>query len=396
MDKDQIIALLKEIAAEQAKAVKSTLDMEFEAYKKELKDFLVKKPEQGEDPRSGFKSFTEFIKAVYREGATKGREVDDRLLKSAGTGANELGDPEYGGFLVPVEWRNTLLEYAIENSNILARCQSIPMATNSIDIPASQGATQNASTLYGGIRWYWTDEEGSLTETRPKFEKINLKLKKLAGLCYVSDELLQDSPISIEPLLTRMFGTTLTWTLDDVFINGNGAGQPLGIMNSPCLITVSKESGQASNTLNYLNIVKMYARQLNKSNAVWFANSNVLPQLMQMQIAISTAGGAVVFQPAGGASASPYNTLFGRPLVFTDACKGLTTTGDIIFADWSQYLVGQKSNAVQSDMSIHLKFDYMQTAFRYAIRLDGQPWMKTYVTPRNGDTLSPFIALETR
>ena len=313
-----------------------------------------------EDPKAGFKCLSEFAIAVKNASVSGMRNVDKRLdslsTKAAGTGVNE-GDSEYGGYLIPEEFRNQLLEIAIKKSNILSMALTIPMMTNAIHIPYVSGTDRSGGLVHGGIEFSWLDEEGAKSETRPKFGKIQLRLKKMAGLVYASDEILEDSPISLEPLLSRMFSDALAWQLDNVFINGSGAGKPLGVLNAPCLISVAKEAGQLADTIIFENVIKMYARMWDKTNAVFMANDDTFQQLAQMSLSVGTAG-APVWLPAGGASGKPYDTLFGKPLIFTEHCQKIGDAGDILFADWSQYLVGQKSGGtVQFASSIHLKFD---------------------------------------
>jgi len=313
-----------------------------------------------EDPKAGFKCLSEFAIAVKNASVSGMRNVDKRLdslsTKAAGTGVNE-GDSEYGGYLIPEEFRNQLLEIAIKKSNILSMALTIPMMTNAIHIPYVSGTDRSGGLVHGGIEFSWLDEEGAKSETRPKFGKIQLRLKKMAGLVYASDEILEDSPISLEPLLSRMFSDALAWQLDNVFINGSGAGKPLGVLNAPCLISVAKEAGQLADTIIFENVLKMYARMWDKTNAVFMANDDTFQQLAQMSLSVGTAG-APVWLPAGGASGKPYDTLFGKPLIFTEHCQKIGDAGDILFADWSQYLVGQKSGGtVQFASSIHLKFD---------------------------------------
>lgn len=353
-----------------------------------------------DDPTAGFKCLSEFALAVKNAEVTHGRSIDKRLdalmTKAAGTSVNE-GDAEYGGYLIPEEFRNQLLEIAIKKSNILNMALKIPMATNAINIPYVAGMDRSGGLIHGGIEFKWLDEEGLKQEVRPKFGKIQLRLKKMAGLVYASDEILEDSPISLEPLLTRMFSDALAWQLDNVFINGVGAGKPLGVLNAPCLVSVAKETNQPADTILYENVLKMYARMWDKSNAVFMANDDTFVQLASMSLAVGTAG-APVWLPAGGASGKPYDTLLGKPLIFTEHCQKLGDKGDILFADWSQYLVGQKSGGtVQFASSIHLKFDYDQTAFRFVFRVDGQPWWPSAVTPRySSDTISPFVVVDER
>jgi HK97 family phage major capsid protein len=396
-------ALTETLTKQIEEVVKATVEEKFK-----VKEFVLDSEDTDEDdymtedPAAGFKSLSEFAVCVKNAEVTHGRNVDKRLdniiSKAAGSSVRE-GDSEFGGYLVPEEFRNDLLEIAINKSNIMASAMAIPMATNAINIPYIYGVDRSSGLLHGGVQFIWLDEEGQKTETRPKFGKIQLRLKKLAGLVYASDEILEDSPITLEPLLTRMFSDSLGWTLDNVFINGNGAGKPLGVLNAPCLISVDKEVNQPATTILYENILKMYARMYNKGNAVWYANEDTFKQLSVMSLAVGV-GGVPVWLPAGGASGKPYDTLMGKPLIWTEHCQTLGQKGDILFTDWSQYLVGQKTGAdggMKFASSIHLKFDYDQTAFRFVFRVDGQPWWPAALTPRySSDTLSPFVALAIR
>jgi HK97 family phage major capsid protein len=117
-----------------------------------------------------------------------------------------------------------------------------------------------------------------------------------------------------------------------------------------------------------------------------------------MSLTVGT-GGVPVFMPANGAAGRPFDTLFGLPLIWNRQCKTLGTVGDIVLCDWSQYLVGLKAGqaGMQMATSIHIKFDYLQTAFRFSFRMDGQPWWKQALQPPESEkTLSPFITLATR
>ena len=234
-----------------AEQQKAQLD---EMRKAEASKIAAGEAEKDKDLKWGFKSLTDFTKAVYRAGSGK---VDKRLMdlekKAAGDGL-EVGVPDEGGFLVPTEFRRQLLSDAIEKSNFINRCTVIPMATNSISIPYIKDTT-HASTVFGGVRMYWTDEEAQLTSSKPSLGSINLTLKKLAGMCYATPELLEDSPISVEPLIRNWFTDAMAWTIDGVILDGNGSGKPLGILNAPCLVEVGKEDGQDADTIYAENII---------------------------------------------------------------------------------------------------------------------------------------------
>lgn len=323
-------------------------------------------------------------------------EASDYVKAATGMGESISSD---GGALVPTAFRNQLLMNALEASIVFGRSTFIPMATNSVDVPSIE-VTSHASNFFGGVVAYWADEGTAATASKPKPARITLTLNSLKGLCYVTDELLQDSPISLEGLLPTMFSQAISFQMDEKFLTGNGGGCPLGVLNAPATVSQAKESGQAATTIVAENIVKMYSRMYPPSipNAVWVANIDAFPQLATMSIAVGTGGSLVGLLSNQQAQAAPTLTLLGRPVIFTEKVPTLGTVGDIMFCDFSQYMIGAKSAtgaAMQS--SIHLKFDQHETAFRIMQRMDGQPWWKSALTPRiSSTTLSPFVSLATR
>ena len=57
----------------------------------------------------------------------------------------------------------------------------------------------------------------------------------------------------------------------------------------------------------------------------------------------------------------------GRPVIPIEYCSAVGTVGDIILADMSQYVTISKGS-LESAMSIHLRFDYAEEAFRFIFR----------------------------
>jgi HK97 family phage major capsid protein len=169
-------------------------------------------------------------------------------------------------------------------------------------------------------------------------------------------------------------------------------------LNSPCVVEVSKESGQAGSTVVTENIVKMHARLHRSSNpkAVWLINQDIEPQLHTLNQAVGT-GGQLVYLPPGGLSDKPFGTLYGKRIVTTEWNATLGTAGDIILADLKQYLAVTRG-AVKGASSMHVAFTTDEQAFRFTFRIDGQPWWNSALTPfkGTGNTQSPFITLAAR
>jgi HK97 family phage major capsid protein len=344
-----------------------------------------------------FSTFGEQMAAVMLAARPGGR-TDPRLyeVRAAGSGLSE-SVPSDGGFLVQQDFATELLKDTFETGILASRCRRIPISGNANSLKINGvDETSRASTRYGGIVGYWEDEADLKTKSKPKFRKIELNLKKLIGLCYATDELLQDAA-ALEGVIREGFTSEFGFLVDDAIINGTGATQPLGILNAGCLVSVTKETGQKATTIVAENVIKMDSRLFPSSNAnaVWLINQNTKPQLYTMSLAVGT-GGIPIYMPAGGLSQLPYSTLLGKPVIPIEQAATLGTVGDIILADLSGYILAEKGG-IQSDMSIHVRFVYDESVFRFVLRIDGQPVRASALTPYKGsETLSHFVALATR
>ena len=358
------------------------------------------------DRKGGFRDHGEFIVAITGRGTRhygtahlqKLKDWQNAVTKIAGT-LNE-GDMAQGGYLVPVEFRDQLLKTSLEASIVKARATAIPMQTNRIVIPAVVD-TDHSTNYFGGIIPDRTAEHGSKSATKPRFDQVALTLHKLTGMVYVTDELLEDSPISIPPLLDALFGGAIAFEEDDAYLQGTGVNMALGAFNAgnPSLVTQAIEPTQAANTILWQNVINMWSRLHPPSmkNAVWVANIECFPQLASMAMAVG-AGGVPVWMPGDGVAGSPFGTLMGRPLFLSEKMQALSTAGDIGVGDFSQYLVAQKSGGgLQTATSMHYHFNLDEQTFRFVLRYDGQPWWLSDLTPKRGtNTLSPFVILAGR
>lgn len=205
-----------------------------------------------DDPKGGFKSVSHFAQDVYKATKAQFRLFTPELdawQKAADTTSLRGDDSEFGGFLIPEEFRNELW-LAVEQDNPLwSLVTHVPMGATTVKIPYVHGFDESGGLVYGGIQWSWLDELETKTTTRPKFGRISLSLSKVAGLAYASDEILDDSPQSMENILKKGFADGLTFEITRALIRGTGAGQPQGVLNAPCLVSITKEVGQTATTI---------------------------------------------------------------------------------------------------------------------------------------------------
>lgn len=358
-------------------------------------------------PEKRWKNLADFALAVRKAG-TPNEGIDQRLIPASddqksvsGLGATSTNGE---GYLLPPEYMEEVLRNIWDKSELMSRCRRIPVSAQSILWPAINEVSRADGYRWGGVRGYWMAEAAQVTASKPSFQNIRLEPHRLAALCYVTQDMLDLSPVSLEPLLRDLFALELAWLVDEAIMWGLGAGQPLGYMKSPCLITGTKVGSQTATTIRTENVQDMWIRLVARSraNAVWFVNQDCEAQLMRMSAGgVTTSTGAypnvLVYMPPNGLAAAPYATMFGRPVIASEHAQTLGTVGDITLADLSQYLLAEGGGGMESNVSIHLRFDYYESAFRFSLRVDGQPWWRSAITPAKGSsTLSPFVAMETR
>ena len=346
-------------------------------------------PQKPEEKRFG--TLGEQLLAAYRA-AMPGGHTDERLSTRAASGLNE-STPSDGGFLVQQDFVKELLKRTYETGILASKVKKIPISTNAngLKINAVDEDSRANGSRWGGVQTYWEAEADEHTGSKPKFRQMELSLKKLTGLCYATDELLQDAA-ALEAVIRQAFAEEFGFKMDDAILSGSGEGEPLGILNSGALVKVEKEKDQ-KDIITVENLIKMWNRLWSKSraNAVWYINQEIEPYLYTLKL-----GDKPVYIPAGGISEKPYGTIFGRPVVPLEQCNAAGEVGDIILADVGQYLLIDKGG-IKAASSIHVRFLYDENVFRFIYRVDGKPiWNKPLAPYKGKATVSPFITLDKR
>jgi len=334
-----------------------------------------------------FETAGKFFMAV-KAAAINPRGEDIRLqsLKAIGLGNNETV-PNEGGYLVPVDTSATIYENLSAGGEVLSRVSMDHIAGNTMVYNAIDESSRATGSRFGGVRGYWLAEAGTKIASFPKWRQVQLKLKKIAALCYATDELLEDV-VALESWITRTVPKELQFMVEDSFINGDGVGKPLGIISSPALLTVARD---VASQINYVDILTLWSRRyIGAKDYVWFMSPESITQLPRMLIGSYFPP----YTPPGGASVAQYGTLLGRPVIETEYNPGLNSIGDVLLASMSQYQAISKGG-VQSASSIHVAFTTDEQAFRFVYRVDGAPMWSSVLTPFNGSglTVTPFVAL---
>lgn len=350
----------------------------------------------------GFVSFGDFARevAVSRKNQQSPTRIINGFNQAASMAAQGMGEAigADGGFLVPQQFVAKIFEKVYAEGNLLNRTDIYNISSNTISFPRNSETSRATGSRWGGVQAYWRGEGSSPTTTKPSFAMLKLTLHKLIAMGVATEELLEDSASALDQYLMTCFSREIDFVVSDSLINGTGAGQPLGVLNADCTVSVPKEQGQSAATINATNLIKMHARLWSgcRQNAVWLINQDIEPQLHTLQIGTGVAN-QLVYMPPGGLSQLPYATLLGKPVIPVEYCATLGTVGDIILVDLSQWVTAVKSGGPKSAVSMHLYFNTDEQAFRVTYRLDSQPWWPAAVTPYKGSsTQSCAVTLATR
>ena len=330
--------------------------------------------------------------AVAVIAATRGHGFDPRL-QAAGTGHN-TAIPSEGGFAVPEQVAPGIEREMFEGGEILSRVDTRTVSGDSMTYIVQDETSRANGSRQGGIRGYWVDQGTAPTASETKLARIEMKLRKVGTVGYVTDELVADAA-AMGGELNAMYVDEIMFATEAAIFEGDGAGKPQGFTNANCLVSVSKETGQAAATINTTNLSKMWARlpARSKSNAVWLGNVDVEPQLDELTLPAGTAGlqpRFVNYSPVG------VLTLKGRPFIPVEYASTLGTVDDLVLVDLSKYRLIRKGG-VETASSIHVKFIEGEMTLRAFYRVDGQAVPRSAVTPFKGsNTQSPFVTLATR
>lgn len=397
--KDEVVdnSELEGIVAEQGKALAGQAEKIDELTKtaKEILDRMQSEPahrdagyysDLGGSADVEAKSFGDFLLAVKRNDLTRLNKVYKAMQESSGAD---------GGYLVPEEFQNQLLAASAEQAIIRPRATVIKVGTEAGHIPALDQATAptagiGQTAFAGGIVGGWAGEGSAGSSTDPAFKQVNYNIKKIAAYTTVSNELMADSAISIDGLLSRLFGVAVTAIEEMSFLRGSGVGAPLGMLNAGCAIGITPDTNNAFGVADAVEMISRFKGV--GGQPIWVGHISLLPDLGYYFPRLSTgihgyAGMDNFVQPREGIPGS----LLGYPLYWSEHMP--SANGDaIMLIDPKAYVIFDREGP-RVAFSEHAGFTSDNGTFRVTKRLDGQPWMTGAITLGGPTalTVSPIV-----
>ncbi len=313
-----------------------------------------------------------------------------------------------GGYTIPPMFSDTLLKLALEAEIIEPRASKKPLTARSLLLPSLDVTTAygaGKAPALGGVTVFFEQEAATFGESEPQFRQTELTAWLMGFIAYASNTLLQDNAIGMDSFLTQLFTMAVAFYRDYYLFQGNGVGQPLGILNCPASINVTRNQGGHFNWKDVGQMIsKIYWPMTGGNSLIWVIHPSVVPDLLQMNDMsggqVGVGFGRLLFQPYnqgaqagfGDGGVQPIGMLFNKEVFVSEKMNALGSTGDVMLVACEQYLVGERLD-LQIEVSAIPKFINYQTTWRVVTRYEGQPWLNQAITLTDGVYQVSFAAL---
>jgi HK97 family phage major capsid protein len=241
--------------------------------------------------------------------------------------ALQVGTDSEGGYLVPDEFEQTLVE-ALEEENFFRNIATVIQTSSGdrkIPVVASKGEAA------------WIDEEGAFVESDETFGQVSIGAYKVGTMIKVSDELLNDNAFNLEAYISKEFGRRIGSKEEEAFFVGNGTGKPTGIFNA----TGGASDGTKTTTaaISFDDVMDLFysVKSPYRKKAVWVLNDTTVKALRKLK----DNNGNYIWQPS--VQAGQPDMILNRPY-HTSAYVPEIAAGKKVmaFGDFSYYWIADR------------------------------------------------------
>lgn len=256
------------------------------------------------------------------------------------------GGSAAGGYLVPTEYRQKLIEIRKAFGGFAEHVETISTSTGApIEYPTNDdtsnvGSITAESTVVasGADLVFGTVQLGAYKYTSSGAGS-NLPLR-------VSTELLQDVAFDVQGMVARKLAQRIARAQAPHFVTGTGVGQPKGIVAAS--LTADRDLDTAD-TPDYEDLVEFQdlLDEEYDGNAKWLMKK---PTWTLLRLIVDLNGRPIIQSSTEGISGRPERMLLGKPVVFDEAMPTLSSAADtfaIAYGDFREaYIIRRVSNLV--------------------------------------------------
>lgn len=241
--------------------------------------------------------------------------------------ALQVGTDSEGGYLVPDEFENTLVE-ALEEENFFRSIATVIQTSSGdrkIPVVASKGEAN------------WIDEEGAFPEADDAFGQISIGAHKVATMLKISDELLNDSAFNLEAYISKEFGRRIGSKEEEAFFTGDGKGKPTGIFNTTGGAADGTTTSSANITFDDVMDLFYSVKSPYRKKAVWVLNDTTVKALRKLK----DNNGNYIWQPS--LQAGQPDMILNRPYHTSSYVPELAAGAKVMaFGDFSYYWIADR------------------------------------------------------
>lgn len=281
--------------------------------------------------------------------------ADNKVVRNA----LKEGDDSKGGYLVPEEFENRVIE-KLKELNAIRRYANVIRTSSKRKIPV-EGTPVEAS---------WIDEEGSYGDEDMTFGQITLDAYKVGTMVKVSDELLEDVEFDLAGYVVDQLAAAIAEAEEAAFCTGNGTKKPVGIFTANGgevgVTTSAADKITADEILDLVYSLKAPYRR----NARFYLNDQTIKAIRKLK----DGNGNFIWQPA--LTEGQPDRLCGFPVESVAAAPTIAAGAYVLaFADLGYYWIADRK-----DMDLR-RLDELfaatgQVGFRGSRRVDAKPVMK--------------------
>ena len=301
----------------------------------------------------------EYIRAARDKDVTTLRKHQPHTLKAYK--AMGINPDTAGGFAVPVEQSNQLIELLRENAVMSGIVTEVPMNSDRLEIPKATG----------GVTVNWTGENSQITDSEATFGQVVLVAKKMTALVKLSNELINDSNPDVDAFIRADIARAMAIEFDKAVLYGAGTGNvPRGLYYTSGISNSVLSAATYDSLLGVPRAVEE-ANVLKDNTWRWVINP-AIREIWQKQV---DADGARIWSGGGygtvGAGALPPDYQ-GYQYTVSNLTNPSSAIGNTLyFGRWADCVVGMRqSMAILASNEAGTSFEYDQTWVRAILRMD--------------------------
>ena len=275
--------------------------------------------------------------------AMRGKPADFEKLKGGRT-ATDM-------FTLPYE-SNRKYMAELEKESIFRQFATSINVSSSNNTVLAYASDDVAACVPGG-------ESINVSDLADDFTRIKTEAHKVVSLVKVANAFVTDNAFDIKKHLPKRFAKVFGRAEENLFINGTGVGQPVGILND----TLGAETGVTTTDVTFDDVINLYmsVKAKHRKHGVWLMNDETALALRKLK----DKDGNYLWQ-------ENMDTILGKPVYISEFMPSIATGKKVIaFGDFSYYwILNRRPLAVRA---LKEKFElYDQTGYLGMEYIDGK------------------------